>query len=83
MDLLVPEGKVFYEGNRPKLAYFKFVSPNWFTTIGTPLVAGRYFSRNEVHDRRPVVLISENLARLEWGSPQNALGKRLHGGSTD
>jgi predicted permease len=82
VDLLVPEGKVFSEGNRPKLAYFKFVSPNWFTTIGTPLTAGRYFTWNEVHDRRPVVLISENLARLEWGSPQNALGERLHGGST-
>jgi predicted lysophospholipase L1 biosynthesis ABC-type transport system permease subunit len=28
------------------------------------------------------VLISENLARLEWGSPEHALGKRLRGSSS-
>ena len=33
------------------------------------------------HERRAVVLISENLARLEWGSPAQALGKRLRGSS--
>jgi predicted permease len=81
-DLLVPEGKIFYDGNRPKLAYYKFVSPNWFSTIGTPLIVGRYFTSDEVYDRRPVVLVSESLARLEWGRPQNALGKRLRGGSS-
>jgi predicted permease len=81
-DLLMPEGRIFSEGDRPKMAYYKMVSPNWFTTIGTPLLAGRYFTWDEVYQRRPVVLISENLARTHWGTPQQAIGKRLRGGSS-
>jgi hypothetical protein len=52
------------------------VSAGFFETLRTPLVAGRLFDRNDV-ERRGVVLVSENLARSEWGSPGSALGKRL------
>jgi hypothetical protein len=56
---------------------FQYVSPGYFQTAGTRLVAGRDLTWTEVYGLRPVVLISANLARELWGSPAAALGKRL------
>jgi hypothetical protein len=41
------------------------------------LIAGREITWTEVYGLRPLVLISENLARELWGTPAGALGKRL------
>jgi hypothetical protein len=49
--------------------------------LGIPLVAGRDFTWTDIYEKRPVVLITENLARQEWGSAEEALGKRLRSGS--
>jgi len=81
-DLLVPEGKTFGEGNPPRGRQFRFVSPGLFGTLGIPLVAGRDLTWTDVYQRRPFVLISENLARQEWGGARDALGKRLRGASS-
>jgi predicted permease len=81
-DLLVPEGKTFREGESPRSAQSRFISPGVFGTLRTSLVRGRDLSWTDIYDRRPVALISENLARLEWGSPEQALGKRLRGASS-
>jgi predicted permease len=56
---------------------FKNVSPDYFRTMGTRLVAGRELTWTEVYGQRPVALISENLARESFGSTSAALGKRL------
>ena len=62
---------------------FKFISPALFETSGTRLVDGRDLTWTEIHERRPVAMISENLARELWGTPAAALGKRIRGiGST-
>lgn len=53
------------------------ISPGYFEALGTRLVAGRDLTWTDVDDARPVVLISENLARALWGEPQAALGKRI------
>jgi putative ABC transport system permease protein len=71
------ENSVLAEGERPPLSGFRFVSPRFFETLGTPLVAGRTFEWADHHDTRRVVIVSESFARREWGTPQNALGKRL------
>ena len=63
--------------NRP----IHLVSPGYFATMGTSLVAGRDFTWSDVHGRRAVALISEDLASRVWGSPAAALGKLLRGGS--
>jgi len=52
-----------------------------FSTLRIPLLMGRDMSWTDIYEKRPVVLISENLARAEWGSPEQALGKRLRGSS--
>ena len=55
----------------------QFASPGFFETMRTPLVAGRSFEWDDVYQQRPVVLVSENVARTEWGSAGAALGKRM------
>jgi predicted permease len=61
----------------PPVRLFKYASPGFFQTAGTKLLAGREISWTEVYGLRPVVMISENLAREFWGTPTAALGKRL------
>jgi hypothetical protein len=41
------------------------------------LVAGRDITWTEVYGLRPVVMISENLARALWGTAAAAIGKHL------
>ena len=55
----------------------KVISPGLFATQGTPLVAGRDVTWTDVHERRRVAIVSENLAREIWGSPDAALGRRF------
>jgi predicted permease len=64
----------------PPLRWFRYVAPGFFQTIGTRLVAGRDFTWDDLDDRRPVAVISENLARELWGEPRAALGKRIREG---
>jgi predicted permease len=56
---------------------FKYASPGFFQTAGTRLIAGREITWTEVYGLRPVVTISENLARELWGTARAAIGKRL------
>jgi putative ABC transport system permease protein len=53
------------------------VSPGYFEALGTRFVAGRDLAWADVDQRRPVTLVSENLARELWGEPLAALGKRI------
>src|SRR5580700_8470773 len=69
------EGKKTDEDTPMRL--FKYVAPGFFHTSGTRMVAGRDLTWTEIYGRRPVVIISENLARETWGSASAALGKRL------
>jgi predicted permease len=59
------------------LRLFKFVSPEFFRTTGTRMIAGREYSWVDLFDRRPVAIVSENLARELWGTPTNAIGRRI------
>ena len=61
----------------PPVRSFKYASPGFFHTAGTRVVAGREITWTEVYGLRPVVMISENLARELWGTPGAAVGKHL------
>jgi putative ABC transport system permease protein len=82
-DLLYAEDKTYREGQLPPLRRFKFAAPGFFETMGTPLIAGRDFNWTEINARRPVALISENMAREMWNDPRSALGKRIREGMND
>ena len=70
------EGKN-YEGDNVPMRLFNFVSPGYFHTAGTRMLAGRDFTWAEVYDMRPIGIVSEGLARELWGSPQAAIGKHF------
>ncbi len=77
------EDRMYRAGEIPGLRRFKFISPGFLATMGTPLVAGRDLNWTDIYNKTPVALISETLARELWQSPTAALGKRFRVGSTD
>jgi len=70
------EGKESVDDNAP-MRLFNFVSPGYFRTAGTRIIAGRDFTWAEIYGVRPIGIVSEGLARELWGSPQLAIGKRF------
>jgi len=75
-DNVFAEGKV-YPGNVAPLRRFESISPGFLRTTGSRLIAGRELTWTDVYDLRPVVMLSESLAREFWGTPSAAVGKRL------
>ena len=45
--------------------------------MGNRLITGREFSWTDIYERRPVAMVSENLARELWGAPRLAIGKQI------
>jgi predicted permease len=76
-DLIYAQDRAYAEGQLPPIRRFKFVSPGFFSTIGTPMIAGRDFTWDETYLKTPVAIISENFAREYWHDPANAIGKRI------
>ena len=83
LDPVYASDHTYKEGEMPPLSLEKFVSPGFFKTMGVPVVAGRDITWQEELEKRPVVIISENLARKYWGSSAAAIGKLVHSGATD
>ncbi|HET9838604.1 MAG TPA: ABC transporter permease [Candidatus Angelobacter sp.] len=82
-DPLFAEDHSYRPGELAPIRRFKWVSPGVFKTLGTPLVAGRDFTWTDIYDKRPVIMVAENVAREMWQSPQAAVGKRVRVGTTD
>jgi putative ABC transport system permease protein len=76
-DAICIENKPLAGSDIPPLRIFKSISPGLFQTAGTELITGRDYTWTDIYGRRPVVMISENLARELWGTPSDALGKRI------
>jgi putative ABC transport system permease protein len=76
-DPIFAEDRTYAEGQIPPLRLFRFLTPGYLGTMGTPLVAGRDVTWSDVYDRAPNVLVSQGLAREMWGSELGALGKRI------
>jgi len=81
-DPIFAADRTYTEGQLPALRLFQFLTPGARATLGTPLLAGRDFTWSDLYDRLPVAMVSENVARELWGSPQAALGKRVREAST-
>jgi predicted permease len=75
-DLIYARDKSYAQGV-PPLRLFKFVSPGLLAAMGNRLIAGREFTWTDTYERRPVAMVSENLARELWEDPQRALGKQI------
>jgi predicted permease len=64
-------------GGLPPIRRFKWISENYFQTMGTRLVAGKLVTWSDVYNANPVVVVSENFAREYWKEPAAALGRRI------
>jgi putative ABC transport system permease protein len=70
-------------GESQDVAENMMVSPDYFRTLGIPLLQGRYLSEQDRDDTPPVLVISEAMAR-RYFPEGDAIGMRLKtGGCTD
>lgn len=77
--------KVVVEGYHPRrdedLAFlYNVVTDDYFRTLRIGMEAGREFARHDGRAAQQVAIVNDTFARRFWGSPQNALGKRLRAG---
>jgi predicted permease len=82
-DPIFAQDHTYKQGELPPIRRFKFISPGYLATLGTPLIAGRDLTWTETYQKRPVAIISENLAREYWHDPAAALSKQIRVGTTD
>jgi predicted permease len=61
----------------PLVLVSRYASPGYFTTLGTPLVAGRGVEWADHYGTQQMAVISRTFAEREWGSPAAAIGKRV------
>ncbi|MCF3649879.1 ABC transporter permease [Synoicihabitans lomoniglobus] len=58
------------------------ITPHYFATTGTPVLAGRTFTDNDTLENPKVVVINESMARGLFGE-ENPIGRRLARAGTD
>lgn len=76
----VIEGQPIPESGGRPIAEFRYVSLSYFSTVGIPLRAGRFFDKQDLHLQSTV--INETLAK-RFFPKGDALGKRLNFCSLD
>jgi predicted permease len=82
-DVLFTEDHAAVPGKLPPIRRFKFIGPGYFHTMGRRFLAGRDLTWTDLYDFRPVAIVSDNLAREQWGNPAAAIGKRVREGMKD
>src|SRR6266513_1043075 len=76
------DGKFAAEGQSPERAAanpmlnMEVVTPDYFATLGIPVRRGRVFTDADREGAPPVVVVSESVVRLYWGT-DDPIGKRL------
>jgi predicted permease len=69
------DGRTFPPNAEP-FAGKRIVSPGYFESLGTPVLAGRAFDDRDVAGAAPVVMVNQAFARLYFPN-ENPLGKRV------
>ena len=82
-DPVAASDHTYRENQIPPLRRFIRAAPGTFRTLGASLVAGREYDWTDIHQKRDVVLISDNFAREYWGSAAAAIGKRIRSNPND
>ncbi|HSR67278.1 MAG TPA: ABC transporter permease [Acidobacteriota bacterium] len=76
-DLLEVEEFPVPSGEMPPGRRFKWISPGYLEAMEIPLISGRVFDWNDVHNANSVVLVNRAFTRLYWPDPSMAVGKRI------
>jgi putative ABC transport system permease protein len=78
---LLTEGSAILADDSSPRAECNVVSPEFFETVGTPVVRGRGFNAADREGGPPVAMVSQDLARRYW-KDENPIGKRIRLGKT-
>ena len=70
------EGRPLPDGAPYPRAEFRLATPDFFSAMGVPLIAGRDFSNQDDAGAAAVAVVNESFAQLNWPG-ENALGKKL------
>jgi len=68
-------------GNELIISNVRIVSPEYFRTMGIPLVQGRYFDQHDAKEAPEAVIVDETFAERFWPN-ENPIGKRLQRGGS-
>jgi putative ABC transport system permease protein len=71
-----PEGTTCQGVGKDPIIALRQVTPDYFRTVRTPLLAGRVFSEGDVSEGQPVVMVNQTTANRHWPN-QNPIGKHL------
>jgi putative ABC transport system permease protein len=76
-------GRVFLAEGRPEPpagpdvgAQWNVITPDYFQTVGIPVLQGRSFSRDDKADSTPVIIVSRSFATQMFGD-ESPIGKRI------
>lgn len=70
------QGRSSLPGDPPVSSDRRAIMPNYFQTMGIPLLQGRDFTLQDTTGSPPVAIVDQELARTYWPN-ENALGKRI------
>jgi predicted permease len=73
------EGQILPAGEMNPVVTAVTASPEFFRTLGIPLIRGRYFENYDNPDSKPVAIVSDAFARRFFPG-QEAIGKRIRQG---
>src|SRR5262249_8193015 len=63
-------GPAISEGQQPQPVNFDAISPDYFRTLGLPLLQGREFTAQDAADAPRVFIVNEAMARRFWPGQQ-------------
>jgi len=73
-----PESHPLPPGQQAPPVDFFVASPEYFTVLGQPIIAGRAFTASDTVSSQQVVIINQSTARHYWPN-ENPIGKRVEG----
>lgn len=76
-------GQDIYAAKRNTISNFEVITPGYFQAVGTPLLAGRYFTFDDKDPNEKVIIVSESLARRVFGDVQRSMGRQVSLGRAD
>jgi predicted permease len=72
-----PEGWTPRSDSEQTIARNSRVSPGYFETMGTKIIAGRAIDERDTESSKLVAVVNETMASRYWGSAEKALGHRF------